>query len=392
MGKKNKPRCGSKAFYPKKRALKETPSFKAFPRIETEEVKPLNFYGYKAGMIHVSGRSEAERTTAFGQQIVVPCTVLECPPLTVFGLRAYKKTAYGWKTVKDVLADKFDKHLSRKITSISRKPKKEKPKEKIDLEALKEKFDELRLLVHTSPSLTGLGKKKPEVSELKLTGSKEAQIAFAKEKLGQKIRLADVFKSGQFIDVKAVDKGKGFSGVVKRFGIKIHRPKAKKHRVVGSIGPWHPATVMWTVARPGQLGYQTRTEYNKRILKIDAEPALINPEGGFTNYGLIKNDFLVLAGSVPGPVKRCIALREPMRKFEEKRFKIGELTFVSSTMRLKKPEKTKKVKAEKKEEKIEEKKETPAKKEVKKERAAKKKEAKPEKKEKKPKAGKGEKK
>jgi large subunit ribosomal protein L3 len=379
MGKKHKPRSGSKAFYPKKRAKKETPSFKTFPALETEEVKALNFYGYKAGMFHAISRSEAEKSIVFGQEITIPCTVIECPPLTVFGIRAYKKTTYGWKTVADLLADKFDKYLSRRIQSINRKSKKEKPKEKVNLDALKDKFDEVCLLVHTSPSLTSIGKKKPEVSELKLTGSKEAQLTFAKEKLGQKIKLSDVFKAGQFIDVKAVDKGKGFSGVVKRYGIKIHRPKAKKHRVVGSIGPWNPSTVLWTVARPGQLGYQNRTEYNKRVLKIDTDAAQVNPESGFTNYGLVKNDYLVLAGSVPGPVKRCIALREPIRKANEKRFKVGELSFVSSTMRLKKPENLKKKAAEKPAAKKEEKKEAKPVKEVKKEvkKEAVKKEAKP---------------
>lgn len=355
MTKKSKPRDGSLAFYPKKRAKRETPSFSSFPSIEVKAVKPLNFWGYKAGMVHVLARSEAEKSVSFGKEIMVPCTVLECPPLTVYGLRAYKKELKGWQSMAEVWAEKLDKHLSRKIKFAGKKPKKEKAKKTFsDLEALKEKFDEIRLLVHTNPSLAGFAKKKPDVSELKLSGQKEAQLAFAKEKLGQKIFLKDVFKEKQFVDIKAVDKGKRFSGPVKRFGIKIHRPKAKKHRVVGSIGPWHPATVMWAVARAGQLGYQTRTEYNHRVLKIDSNPNLINPAGGFTNYGLINSDYLILSGSVPGPEKRCIALREPIRKAREKRFRVGELAFISSTAVPIKLEKLKKKKA-KAEEKVEEK-------------------------------------
>ncbi len=339
MGKKHKPRSGSLAFYPKVRADKETPSFHSFPRIESTSVKPLNFLGYKVGMIHAFGRSEGEKTTSFGQTIMLPCTVIECPPLTVFGVRAYKKTVNGLKTVGEVLAEKVEKHLFRKLHSFKKKSQKKKKSKTVeeevkkipDLNALEKMLDsvsELRLLVHTNPYLTGIGKKKPAITELGLNGLIQDQFAFAKQKLGQQIKVKDVFNEKQFVDVKAVDKGKGFSGVVKKFGVKIQRPKAKYHRKIGSIGPWHPATVMWTVGRPGQLGYQNRTEFNKRILKIDSNPDSVNVLGGFTNYGLIKNDFMLLSGSIPGAIKRCVGLREPMRIVNEKKSKVSDVFFV----------------------------------------------------------------
>jgi large subunit ribosomal protein L3 len=375
------PRCGSKAFYPKVRAKKETPSFSSFPALEGEESKPLNFLSYKVGMLHALATNEAEKTKAFGQEVFIPCTVLETPPLNVFGVRADKKTPYGVKTVSEVLTEKVDKHLGKRIKFVSKKSKKEKVKKTIDdLGKDLEKIDFFRLLVHTNPSLTGFGKKKPEVSEIALSGSKDKQFEFAKVKLGQKISINDVFERGAFLDVRGVDKGKGFQGPVKRAGVKIHRPKAKKHRTVGSISPWNPSTIMWTVARPGQLGYQNRTEFNKRILKLDSQPEAINPSGGFTNYGVIKNDYMVLAGSVPGPAKRCIALRHPVRSTNEKKWKVGDFSFVSTldvknnrqfqkVKKAEKKEEKKEVKAEKVEEKKEvkkeEKKEAP--KEVKKE-------------------------
>ena len=75
--------------------------------------------------------------------------------------------------------------------------------------------------------------------------------------------IADVFTGEHFIDIRAVSKGKGMQGPVKRAGVKMQRPKAKKRRIVGSISPWNPSTVMWQVPRPGQMGYHSRTEYNK---------------------------------------------------------------------------------------------------------------------------------
>lgn len=339
MGKKHKPRSGSLAFYPKKRAKKEMPSFKTFSKTHEDEenAKAVNFLGYKVGMLHAAATNEAQKTIAYGEEIVVPCTVIECPPLKVFGVKAYKKTTKGIDAVYEVLTDKFDKNLKRKINTIGKKSKKkgkgseEKNKKTIDsLTSDSDSFDEIRLLVHTQPALTGIGKKKPEVTEVSISGSKEKQVEYAKSKLGQDLKVSEIFESKQFIDVKAVDKGKGFQGVVKRAGVKIQRPKAKKHRVVGSISPWHPATVMWTVARPGQLGYQTRTEYNKRLLRIDSDLDAINPKEGFKGYGLVKNDYLIISGSVPGPRKRCVAIRHPIRKSREKQFKLGDLSFIST--------------------------------------------------------------
>jgi len=120
------------------------------------------------------------------------------------------------------------------------------------------------------------------------------------------------------VDTIAVTKGKGFQGPVKRFGVRIQYGKAKrssKARVVGSIGPWSPSRTMWTVPMAGQMGYHKRTEYNKKILKIGeaTEVDEINPEGGFVKYGLVKNNYVLLKGSVPGPSKRLVMLRKAVR-------------------------------------------------------------------------------
>ncbi|MBI4052596.1 MAG: 50S ribosomal protein L3 [Candidatus Diapherotrites archaeon] len=350
MTKKHKSRSGSLAYYPRKRALKETPtftSFKAPQAKEGEASKPLNFLAYKAGMAHVLGKDTHPKGTTVGQEVASAVTVLEAPPLKVFGIRAYAKDdkGYGSRALFDVLAERQEKHLARKIGSFGAKKEGKKgveakegkkakaetvkqPKTVGDLEKEKARILEVCLLVHTQPYLTGIGKKKPEVSEVKLSGNVGQQTAFAMEKLGKEISAEDVFAAPEFVDVKAVTKGKGIQGVVKRFGIKTARPKAKKTRTVGAISPWNPSTVMWTVARAGQMGYHTRTEYNKKILKI-AKPEEVNPGAGFSNYGLAKNTVLLLAGSIPGPAKRVIGLRKNIRKVVLKGPDISQVDYIS---------------------------------------------------------------
>ena len=314
----HKPRSGSLAYYPKVRAKTQKAIFHTFIKSDSKEgSKPVSFFGYKAGMVHLFGKNAHDKSVAFGHETMIPSTVIECPALKVIGVRVYGKTNYGLKVLGETTTDKPGKHLRGRIVAFKKKGNKKKEEKKYtafeDLEKLKPHVVDVVLLCEAQPSLTGFGKKIADVVEINLSGNSEQQFALAKEKFGKEIRVSEVFTAQQFVDVKAVDKGKGFAGVVKRAGVKVHRPKSKRHRYVGSIGPWHPATVMWTVARPGQLGYQTRTEYNKRVLMIDNNTAAINPARGFNNYGNILNEYVILTGSVPGPAKRIVALRHAVR-------------------------------------------------------------------------------
>ncbi len=340
MGKTHKPRAGSLAFHPRKKAKTQKAVFKSFNSDESG-VKPLNFYGYKAGMLHVFGTNQSKNSLSAGQEIIMPVTVIETPALKVFGIKYYKKTPRGFKVLAEKKTEKLGKEI-KKILTLPKKPKEQVAREKNKPKDSKAKtFDEtiaewlerkridaVRLLCATQPKLTGIGKKKPEIVEVRLSGKPEEQVKFGEEKLGKEIIIEDVFEEKTFLDVKAVTKGKGFGGPVKRFGIKIQGRKAKKHRIVGSIGPWHPATVPWTTARAGQTGYHTRTEYNKKMLKI-VQPDEINPKSGFTNYGLIKNAAILVQGSVAGPVKRIVAMRKGLRKKEKEKIVLEEVKIVA---------------------------------------------------------------
>ncbi len=81
----------------------------------------------------------------------------------------------------------------------------------------------------------------------------------------------------------------------------------------------------FTDAADSSDGYHHRTELNKKIYRIglgedpnngsteaDATHKGITPLGGFPHYGIVKNDFLMLKGSVPGTKKRVLTIRKSL--------------------------------------------------------------------------------
>lgn len=291
MPKTHKPRKGSLQFWPRKRASRIYPKIRSW----TKQNKILGFAGYKVGMTHI-GIIDNSNATTKGLLISCPVTVIECPPLKSLSLRFYKKTDSGLVLISEIFSKKINKELKIKLSKKEVK--------------VPESFDEIRLVVYTQPRLVGIGKKKPEVFEILIPNDVEA----AKQFLEKEIKLADVFKEGQLVDVHAVTKGKGFQGPIKRFKLGIRQHKSEKtKRGPGSLGAWHPAKVSFRVPHAGQMGYHTRTEYNKWIIRVSNDPKEINPKGGFLHYGNVKNDYILVKGSISGPVKRLIRLSEPIR-------------------------------------------------------------------------------
>ena len=95
----------------------------------------------------------------------------------------------------------------------------------------------------------------------------------------------------------------------------------KTIRGPGSLGGWSgQGKVMYRVAHAGQMGYHTRTEYNKQIIKVGTNPEEINPKGGFVSYGLVRSQFILIKGSVSGARKRMIKLIKALRP-KDKLFK-----------------------------------------------------------------------
>ena len=116
--------------------------------------------------------------------------------------------------------------------------------------------------------------------------------------LAQEIK-ADIFEAGDKIDATAISKGKGFQGAIKRHN--QHRgPMAhgsKFHRHQGSNGAASdPSKVFKGKKMPGHMGSKKITIQNLEVVRVDAE-----------------NNLLLVKGSVPGPKKSLVTIREAVK-------------------------------------------------------------------------------
>jgi large subunit ribosomal protein L3 len=253
-----------------------------------------------------------KRSTTAGQEVSIPVTVVEVPPLKVAAARIYRDAPYGSRVVAEVWGGSPSQDLERRLPV--------HPASGADATAHFQKVegDEIRLVVHTQPSLiTGVPTKAPTLFEVRVGGEKfDDRRAFALKQLGQEIPIDQMAREGEFLDVLAVTKGKGFQGHTKRWGVKLQPRKNSKHRrMIGTLGPHNPSFVTYRIPQAGQMGYHRRTFYNMRVLKIVKDPRQepITPVGGFPHYGEVRSACMVLHGSLPGPAKRLLRFRLPVR-------------------------------------------------------------------------------
>ncbi len=313
MPTRKSPRKGSLQYWPRKRAAK------LLPRVNWKAVnsgKSLKgFIGYKAGMKSILVKDNTPDSMTKGKQITIPVTIIECPQMKIFSVRFYKNGVVA----KDILAEQLDKELKRKVKI---------PKQnKIKLDSVKtENYDDVTIIVYSQVKKTGL-KKSPDLSEIALTGSFEEKLAYIKEHLTKEITIGDVLDKGQLVDIRGLTKGKGFSGPVKRFGIKLKKAKSEKgRRRPGNVGPWHPARVIFRVPMAGQLGMFTRTHYNHKVM--DLAKASEKPIKAIKNYGDIHTDYIIVRGSVQGSAKRQLLITSPLRPNKKQTKKDFELVEV----------------------------------------------------------------
>ena len=117
-------------------------------------------------------------------------------------------------------------------------------------------------------------------------------------KLGQEIKV-DIFAEGDRVDATATSKGKGFQGVIKRYGF-ARGPMShgsKFHRHQGSSGAAAtPAKVLKGKKMAGQMGNKKVTIQNLDVVKTDVE-----------------NNVILVKGSVPGPKKALVILKETVK-------------------------------------------------------------------------------
>ena len=325
--KRSQPRRGSLAYSPRGRAKSMEARIRGWPQINSDEPRLLAHAGYKAGCVQLVSIDDREHTPSHGKQLVTLGTVIATPPITIVGIRGYSSDPNG----RHAEFDSFAKDLPKNVQNILKIKTEGTPIE--EAEKKLKKIKDVFAIVTTTPLDVNLEMKKPYIFEVKVEGGDIAkQFAFVKDLLGKSVKVDEVFESGTYVDTAAISKGKGWQGVIYRWGAKRKQHKSRKSvREIGSLGPISPQNVMYTVPRAGQTGFHQRIEYDKRIMimsNTQNEEYKINPDGGFKHFGNVNGDFIIVKGSVPGTYRRLIKLRKQIRNEPKKVVKPNVLEVV----------------------------------------------------------------
>ncbi len=122
--------------------------------------------------------------------------------------------------------------------------------------------------------------------------------------IGQEIKV-DIFKENDYVDVTGITKGKGFAGVIKRWGFSGGRAShgSMFYRAPGSIGASsYPSRVFKGSRMPGHMGNQKETVQKLKIVKVD-----------------IENNLLFINGAVPGNNDGLVIIKGTVKKIRAKK-------------------------------------------------------------------------
>jgi len=324
---------------PRKRTKHVRGKIRSFPRDDAKKECHLTaFMGYKAGMTHIVRDVDKPGSKLHKKEVAEAVTILECPPMTCVGYVGYCETAHGLRAVTAVWAQHLSDELRRRFyKNWYRAKKKAFTKYSKNFEAKKEMAEKvakeqchcIRAICHTQISKVKIGHKKAHVAEIQINGGSVAdKIDFAVKLFEQSIPIASVFQKDEMVDTVGVTKGRGFEGVVHRWGVsRLARKTHRGLRKVACIGAWHPMRVKFQTPRSGQLGCYHRTEINKKIYRMgksvreepnnattenDLTEKAITPLGGFPHYGEVNEDYVMLKGAITGVKKKIVTLRKSL--------------------------------------------------------------------------------
>lgn len=133
---------------------------------------------------------------------------------------------------------------------------------------------------------------KKYLKEFRLEGAAEMNVG--------DVVTADTFEAGEKVDVTGLTKGRGYSGVIKRWGahrLRMTHGTGPVHRQVGSMGAnSSPSRVFKNKKMAGQYGNEKVTILNLEVVKIDAD-----------------NNLIAVRGAVPGPRGGIVYIRNTVK-------------------------------------------------------------------------------
>lgn len=146
---------------------------------------------------------------------------------------------------------------------------------------------------------------KPEIGHVKKANTtpkryvKELRgVDVSQYEVGQQLKV-DLFTEGEYVDITGTSKGKGFAGVIKRWGHSTGPMShgSRYHRGPGSMGSIQANRVPKGKKLPGHLGTDIVTIQNLEVIKVDA-----------------KRNVILVKGSIPGPKNSFVRIKSAIKK------------------------------------------------------------------------------
>ena len=158
-----------------------------------------------------------------------------------------------------------------------------------------------RKVKQTNKPLAGQYKKSGQTPKQFVREMRLAAEVIAKYEVGGKVKLEEVFEPGQFVDVQGTTRGRGFTGVMRRWsfaGAVTSHGSHEYKRHGGSIGTnMTPGRTLPGLKMPGHYGDETVSVLNLKVAKIMPEENLLLIEGG-----------------VPGPRNSVVTVKGAVKK------------------------------------------------------------------------------
>jgi len=248
----------------KKRTRKHRGKIRSFPKDDASKAPHFTaFAGFKAGMTHITRDIFRIDSRLHKKEVVEAVTIIETSPMKVVGFVGYIETIKGLRALGTVWANVLSNELKRRFyknwyhskkKAFTKYEKKKNVQENTEARILKY-CTTIRAICHTQVHMMGnLRTKKAHVMEVQVNGGDiAAKVNFIKGMFEKDLKVDQVFGKNEVIDVIGVTKGKGFTGVTKRYGVrKLPRKTHRGLRKVGCIGSWHPSKIQYTIPRAGQ--------------------------------------------------------------------------------------------------------------------------------------------